>query len=292
MGALEGKVAIVTGAGQGLGRAHAVTLAAEGAAVIVNDVSEANARTVADEISAAGGRAATNTGSVADWAASKALIDQAVEDFGDLHIVVNNAGITRDRMSFSMDEADFDAVVNVHLKGHFCLSRHAGVWWREQSKAGTTTPRRIVNTTSEAGLFGSAGQANYASAKSGIVGLTWVFARELERYGVTTNAIAPRARTPMTEHMDLFKAPADGSFDKYDPVNVSRVVTWLASDRTADINGQVFVVVGGDVYLVLPPQITNRVRSKEGWTVDSLEAARGELLGDHKPEPPMTTVGA
>lgn len=292
MGALDGKVAVVTGAGQGLGRAHAVTLAGEGAAVVVNDVSAANAQAVADEITAGGGRAVVNTASVSDWAATKALVEQAVDELGDLHIVVNNAGITRDRMSFSMDEADFDAVVDVHLKGHFCLSRHAGVWWREQSKAGVSTPRRIINTTSEAGLFGSAGQANYASAKSGVVGLTWVFARELERYGVTANAIAPRARTPMTEHMDLFKPPADGGFDKYDPVNASRVVTWLASDRTADINGQVFVVVGGDVYLVLPPQITNRVRSKSGWTVETLDAARAELLGDHKPEPPMTTVGA
>ncbi|MHB8665088.1 MAG: SDR family NAD(P)-dependent oxidoreductase [Acidimicrobiales bacterium] len=292
MGVLEGKVAIITGAGQGLGRAHAVTLAGEGAAVIVNDVSAANAQAVADEITAAGGRSSVSTASVSDWKATKELVEQAVDQFGDLHIVVNNAGITRDRMSFSMEEADWDAVVDVHLKGHFCLSRHAGVWWREQSKAGTTTPRRIVNTTSEAGLFGSAGQANYASAKSGVVGLTWVFARELERYGVTANAVAPRARTPMTEHMDLFKAPAEGGFDKYDPVHASHVVTWLASDKTSDINGQIFVVVGGDVYLVLPPQITNRVRSKDGWTVDTLDAARAELLGDHKPEPPMTTVGA
>jgi NAD(P)-dependent dehydrogenase (short-subunit alcohol dehydrogenase family) len=292
MGALDGRVAIVTGAGQGLGRAHAVTLAAEGAAVVINDVSAANAQGVADEIASAGGRAAINTSSVSDWKGSQALIEQAVDQFGDLHIVVNNAGIARDRMSFSMEEGDWDAVVDVHLKGHFCVSRHAGVWWREQAKAGVETPRRIINTTSEAGLFGSAGQANYASAKSGVVGLTWVFARELERYGVTTNAIAPRARTPMTEHMALFAPPEDGSFDKYDPANVSRIVTWLASDVTSDVNGQVFVVVGGDVYLVLPPQITNRIRSKDGWTIDALEAARAQLFGDHKTEPPMTTVGA
>ena len=291
MGELDGKVAIVTGAGQGLGKAHALTLAAEGAAVVVNDLSPDNAAAVVAEIRANGGRATANSASVSDWKATEQLRDQAIDEFGDLHIVVNNAGIARDRMSFSMDEADFDAVVDVHLKGHFCLSRHAGVWWRDQSKAGVTSPRRIVNTTSEAGLFGSAGQANYASAKSGVIGLTWVFARELERYGVTANAIAPRARTPMTEHMDLFKAPDDGGFDKYNPVHASHVITWLASDRTADINGQIFVVVGGDVYLVLPPQITNRVRSKDGWTPASLDAARAELLGDHKPEPPMTTVG-
>jgi NAD(P)-dependent dehydrogenase (short-subunit alcohol dehydrogenase family) len=290
--ALAGKVAIVTGAGQGLGRAHALTLAAEGAAIVVNDVNAENGSAVAESIVASGGRAITSTASVSDWSATEELVARTVSELGYLHIVVNNAGITRDKMSFSMDEADFDAVVAVHLKGHFCLSRHAGVWWREQAKAGIEKPRRIINTTSEAGLFGSAGQANYAAAKSGVVGLTWVFARELSRYGVTANAIAPRARTPMTEHMSLFNPPEDGSFDKYDPVHASHVVTWLATDRTADINGQVFVVVGGDIYLVLPFEITNRVRSKDGWTVDTLDAVRGELLGDHKPEPPMTTVGA
>jgi NAD(P)-dependent dehydrogenase (short-subunit alcohol dehydrogenase family) len=292
MGALDGKVAIVTGAGQGLGRSHAEVLASEGAAVVVNDVNPENAAATVNAIVTAGGRAVANHGSVADWAAAKELADQAIEELGGLDIVVNNTGITRDKMSFSMEEQEWDAVVAVHLKGHFCLSRHAGVWWRAQSKAGIDAPRRIINTTSEAGLFGSAGQANYASAKSGVMGLTWVFARELERYGVTANAIAPRARTPMTEHMSLFAPPEDGSFDKYNPVHASRVVTWLASDKTSDINGQVFVVVGGDIYLVLPPQITNRVRSKEGWTIEGLEAARAQLLGDHKPEPPMTTVGA
>jgi NAD(P)-dependent dehydrogenase (short-subunit alcohol dehydrogenase family) len=290
MGALDGKVAIVTGAGQGLGRAHALALAAEGAAVVVNDVVADNAETVAKEITAAGGRAATNTASVSDWAAARALVDQAVDTFGDLHVLVNNAGILRDKMSFSMDEAEWDAVIDVHLKGHFCLAHHAAVLWRERAKSGTATPRRIINTSSEAGLFGSAGQANYASAKGGIVTLTWVLARELGKYGVTANVIAPRARTQMTESMSFFAAPTDGSFDRYDPAHVSKVVAWLATDQTAAINGQVFIVVGADVHLVRPFEIVNTVHRDGGWTVEALGAAQAELFGDRPTGPPMTGV--
>jgi NAD(P)-dependent dehydrogenase (short-subunit alcohol dehydrogenase family) len=176
MGAVDGKVAVVTGAGAGLGRNHALLLASEGAKVVVNDIGD-RAQDVVDEITKAGGDAVAHVGSASDWAASEALIRTAVDAFGDLDVLVNNAGFTRDKMSFNMDEADFDAVVDVHLKGHFCPSRHAGVYWREQSKAGSTKPRRIVNTTSEAGLFGSTGQANYSSAKAGIVALTWVPSR-------------------------------------------------------------------------------------------------------------------
>jgi NAD(P)-dependent dehydrogenase (short-subunit alcohol dehydrogenase family) len=291
MGALDGKIAVVSGAGQGLGRTHALTLAREGAAVVVNDVSAPDAQAVADEITSAGGRAVTHLASVSDWDAAKALVDQAVETFGDLHIVVNNAGIIRDRMSFSMEEAEWDAVIDVHLKGHFALSRHAGAWWRSQAKTGAATPRRIINTSSEAGLFGSAGQANYAAAKGGIVSLTWVFARELSRYGVTANVIAPRARTAMTANIGFFAPPEDGGFDRYDPAHVSQVVAWLATDATADINGQVFIVVGGDVHLVRPFEIVNSVSSGTGWTVEGLEAARDKLLAGYKTEPPMTTVG-
>jgi NAD(P)-dependent dehydrogenase (short-subunit alcohol dehydrogenase family) len=286
MGVLDGKVAIVTGAGQGLGRAHAITLAGEGAAVLVNDVDAASARSVADEIISAGGQAAVNIGSVAQWDATKAAVDQAVETFGDLHIVVNNAGFLRDKMSFSMEEEEFDTVVAVHLKGHFCMCRHAGVWWRDQAKSGATSPRRIVNTTSEAGLFGSAGQANYAPAKAGIVSLTWVFARELARYGVTANVIAPRARTRMTEGQSFIAAPTDGSFDRYDPFHVSQAVAWLASDGTSHITGQIFVVIGGDVHLLAPFQVAASIHADHGWTVETLAAAQSRLVGDEPLEPP------
>jgi len=283
MGVLDGKVAIVTGAGQGLGRAHAITLAREGAAVVLD---AATAGSVVGEITAAGGRAALNTASVARWDATKTLVDQAVETFGDLHIVVNNAGFLRDKMSFSMDEDEFDTVIAVHLKGHFCMCRHAGVWWRDQAKAGATAPRRIVNTTSEAGLFGSAGQANYAPAKAGIVSLTWVFARELGRYGVTANVIAPRARTQMTAGQSFIAAPTDGSFDRYDPFHVSQAVAWLASDATSHITGQLFVVIGGDVHRLVPFQVGASIHADGGWTVETLTAAQGRLVGEEPVEPP------
>lgn len=278
MGAVDGKVAVVTGAGAGLGRAHALLLAGEGARVVVNDIGD-GAKSVVDEITEAGGEAVAHVGSVSDWDASAALIQTAVDTFGDLDVLVNNAGFTRDRMSFNMEEADFDAVVDVHLKGHFCPSRHAGVYWREQSKAGSTKPRRIVNTTSEAGLFGSSGQANYSSAKAGIVALTWVFARELERYGVGANAIAPRARTAMTESMGMFDVPEEG-FDRFDPANVSPVVVWLASDAAVDVTGQVFIVIGGDVHLLRGFEVVSSVRAEGRWTAGGLAARADDLFGE------------
>jgi NAD(P)-dependent dehydrogenase (short-subunit alcohol dehydrogenase family) len=278
VGVVDGKVAIVTGAGAGLGRAHALLLASEGAKVVVNDIGD-GAQDVVDEITKAGGEAVASVGSVSDWEASEALIRTAVDAFGDLDVLVNNAGFTRDRMSFNMDEADFDAVVDVHLKGHFCPSRHAGVYWREQSKAGATKPRRIVNTTSEAGIFGSTGQANYSSAKAGIVALTMVFARELARYGVGANAIAPRARTAMTESMPMFNAPDEG-FDRFDPANISPVVVWLASDAAADVSGQVFIVIGGDVHLVKGFEVVSKVQTEGRWSPADLAARSGDLFGD------------
>jgi NAD(P)-dependent dehydrogenase (short-subunit alcohol dehydrogenase family) len=287
VGVLDGKVAIVTGAGQGLGRAHALTLSRDGAAVVVNDVNETSVRAVAAEIASRGGRPLVNTDSVADWAAMEALVAETVRTFGDLHIVVNNGGFLRDRMSFSMTEEEWDSVVAVHLKGHFCVSRHAAVWWREQSKAGAVAPRRIINTTSEAGLFGSAGQANYSPAKGGIVSLTWTLARELGRYGVTVNAIAPRARTPMTEGtMSFATGPVGEGFDRYDPANVSEVVVWLASDTTSDITGQVFIVVGGDLHLVRPFEVTGSVHHEGPWTPAALDSARRDLFGDRGTDPP------
>jgi NAD(P)-dependent dehydrogenase (short-subunit alcohol dehydrogenase family) len=248
--------------------------------VIVNDVG-ASADHVVEEISSAGGQAAVNHASVSDWKGSRELVDQAVETFGDLHVLVNNAGILRDKMSFNMDEDEWDAVIDVHLKGHFCPSRHAGAYWRDRAKAAGADPpaRRIINTSSEAGLFGNAGQANYAAAKAGIVALTTVFAREYERYGVTANVIAPRARTQMTEQFDFFNAPESG-FDRFDPANVSRLVAWLATDDAAGINGQIFIVVGGDVHLVKGFEIANSIHKDEAWTVDELVAQAAALFGN------------
>lgn len=292
MGALDGKVAIVTGAGRGLGRAHSLTLAGEGAKVVVNDLGD-EAQAVVDEIAAAGGEAVVNHGSVSDWEASEAMVAQAVDTYGDLHIVVNNAGILRDKMSFNMHESDWDDVVDVHLKGHFCLSRHAGVYWRNQAKAGATVGRRIINTSSEAGLFGSAGQANYAASKAGIIGLTLVFGREYGRFGVTANAIAPRARTRMTEDIDFFKAPeGDGAFDRFAPENVSAIVAWLASDAAAEVSGQVFIVIGGDVHLFRPPAVEASIHKDDRWTIDELVASSGDLFGERGGTmPPMAVPG-
>src|SRR5580704_16549273 len=212
MGLLDGKVAVVTGAGRGIGREEALVLAAEGAKVIVNDIGAGlhgvgggdvhPAQEVVDLIKANGGDAAVNGDDVSSWAGGKGLVDQAVDTFGSLDILVNNAGILRDKMSFNMDESDWDDVIRVHLKGHFAPSHFAAIHWRNRSKGGEDVSGRIINTASEAGLFGNAGQANYGAAKAGIAAMTIVLGRELKNYGVTANAIAPRARTRMTE--DLF----------------------------------------------------------------------------------------
>jgi NAD(P)-dependent dehydrogenase (short-subunit alcohol dehydrogenase family) len=279
---LDGKVAIVTGAGQGVGRCHAELLAAEGASVVVNDVS-ASAEEIAAGIVADGGRAIAEIGSVTDWGAAERLVARAVDGFGDLHVVVNNAGFIRDAMSFSMDEAQFDSVVAVHLKGHFAPSHFAAAYWRDRAKAlGDDVPlpgRRIITTTSESGLFGGPGQSNYGSAKGGIVTMTLVLARELGRYGVTVNCIAPRARTPMTEANPKFAAPESG-FDRYDPANVSPMVAWLASDEAADVSGQVFIVLGDQIHRVRPTAIAASITAGERrWTVADITAHRRELFG-------------
>ena len=292
MGALEGKVAIVTGAGRGRGRPHTPPRAGEGAKVVPT-VRGDEPQGVDEEIVAAGGEAVVNHGSVSDWDASEAMVAQAVDTYGDLHIVVNNAGILRDKMSFNMHESDWDDVVDVHLKGHFCLSRHAGVYWRNQAKAGATVGRRIINTSSEAGLFGSAGQANYAASKAGIIGLTLVFGREYGRFGVTANAIAPRARTRMTEDIDFFKAPEDdGAFDRFAPENVSAIVAWLASDAAAEVSGQVFIVIGADVHLFRPRAAEASIHKDDRWTIDELVASSGDLFGERGGTlPPMGVPG-
>ena len=259
MGALDGKVAIVTGAGRGIGRGEALLLASEGAKVVVNDLGGARegegadktpAQEVADEIVSGGGEAVANYDDVASWPGAESLIGQAVEAFGKLDILVNNAGILRDGMSFNLSEADWDSVIRVHLKGHFAPSRFAAVYWREQSKAGEPVAGRIINTSSESGLFGNAGQSNYAAAKAGIASMTIVLARELQKYGVTVNAMAPRARTRLTDTVagaDQLMAAKEGEFDAWDPDNMGPLIGFLASDAAADVSGQVFVMWGDRV---------------------------------------------
>jgi len=251
----QDRVVIVTGAGRGIGRAHALEFARQGAKLVVNDLgaeadgqgrSEGPAGEVVDEIRAMGGEAVVNGADVADFEASRGLVQSAIDHFGRLDVVVNNAGFLRDRMFLKTSEEEWDAVVRVHLKGHFCTSRHAAEYWRNESKAGNPVDGRIINTSSGAGLQGSVGQATYSAAKGGIATLTLVQAAELGRYGVTANAIAPAARTRMTEAIFTdMKPPQDGSFDENAPENISPLVVWLGSAESREVTGRVFEVKGG-----------------------------------------------
>lgn len=285
MGSLDGRVAIITGAGRGIGRQHALLFAAEGAKVVVNDLGGAvdgsgddrsAARQVVDEIVAAGGAAVASTDDVTDWAGGKRLVELAVETFGDLHVLVNNAGILRDKMLVNMSEEDWDAVVHVHLKGHFVPTRHAASYWREQAKSGRDVRAAIVNTSSTSGLLGNPGQTNYGAAKAGIGALTVIAAQELARYGVRVNAIAPAARTRMTAQTpglsDIVAPPADpGAFDVWDPANVSPLVAALSTADCA-ITGQVFFVQGGQVRLFQPWTMTETLQTEGRWDVAELAA--------------------
>jgi NAD(P)-dependent dehydrogenase (short-subunit alcohol dehydrogenase family) len=300
MGICDGRVVIVTGAGGGLGRAHALAFAAEGASVVVNDIgtsregegaSTAPAQAVVDEIIAAGGEAYANTDDIADWSGAESLVHTAVEQFGQLDVLVNNAGFLRDRMLISTSEEEWDAVVRVHLKGHFCTLRHAGAYWRERSKSGAEVDARIINTSSGAGLMGSVGQGNYSAAKAGIVGLTLVAAAELARYGVTANAIAPAARTRMTEVAmpEMMKKPEVG-FDAMAPENVSPLVVWLGSADSRDVTGRVFEVEGGVIGVADGWQHGPRVDKGSRWEPAEVGGVVHELLV--KAPPPVPVYGS
>lgn len=275
MGLCEGRVVIVTGAGRGLGRAYALGLAREGAKVVVNDLgvgthgdatTETPAAQVVEEIRAFGGEAVANFDDVTDWEAGKRIVQCALDAFGDLHAVVNNAGFVRDRMFVSATPEEWDAVMNIHLRGHFCTSRHAVDYWRAQQKAGKAVDARIINTSSGAGLHGSIGQSAYASAKAGIATLTLVQAAELARYGITANGLAPNARTRMTEtaFAEVMKAK-ENVFDIWDPDNTAPLVAWLVSEASRDTTGQIFELLGGKLRVCL------------GWT-DGPEEDKGARL--------------
>jgi NAD(P)-dependent dehydrogenase (short-subunit alcohol dehydrogenase family) len=277
-GIVEGRVAIVTGAGQGLGRAHAEALAAAGAKVVVNDVGPA-AEEVAAAIEAAGGTALACVADVADWDDSARLVATAIERFSGLHALVNNAGITRDRMLVSMTEGEWDDIARVNLKGHFCPLRHAAAYWRERSKAGEAVSARVINTSSGAGVLGSVGQGNYSAAKGAIATLTLVAAAEMGRYGVTVNALAPSARTPMTEGVfaEQMAAPAEG-FDAMDPANVSPLVVWLASEPSGAVSGRVFEVEGGTIGVMDGWQFGPRATRERRWEPEEIGDAVAELI--------------
>jgi NAD(P)-dependent dehydrogenase (short-subunit alcohol dehydrogenase family) len=284
MGALEGRVAIITGAGRGLGREHALLFAAEGAKVVINDRGGANdgagtdatpAQQVVDEIVAAGGQAIANDDDVADWEGAQHMVNSAIDAFGDLDILVNNAGILRDRVLINMSEAEWDDVVRVHLKGHFAPSRWAAAYWREETKAGRSKPRNIVHTSSTSGLFANPGQSNYGAAKTGIATFSQIIAKELSRYDVKSNCIAPAARTRLTlatPGLDEIMEAKEGAFDDWDPANVSPLVCYLSTADCA-FTGETFFVQGRAVTRVKSWEMAEKVEGDERWSVEALGKA-------------------
>ena len=289
----EGRVAIITGAGRGIGREHALAYAKAGASVVVNDFggagdgtggSHSPAEQVAEEIRAAGGKAVANYDDVSEPESSENLIKTAVDEFGRLDVLVNNAGILRDRTLLNTSVEDWDSVVKVHLRGMFLTSKAAGNHWRERSKAGEEVSGRIINTTSGSGLFGNFGQANYAAAKAGVAAMTIVAALELERYGVTVNAIAPVAKTRLTASAGMEAELADG-FDPYDPKHVSPVVLWLGSPEAGGVTGRVFSVIGGYVGVADGWSITSQLFQEDGpLTYERIAAELPGVVGGAKPK--------
>jgi NAD(P)-dependent dehydrogenase (short-subunit alcohol dehydrogenase family) len=288
MGALDGRVAIITGAGRGIGREHALLFAREGAKVVVNDLGATNdgtgadispAQQVVNEIEAMGGQAIVNGENVADWEGAQRMINAAIETFGDLDILVNNAGILRDRVLVNMTEDEWDAVIAVHLKGHFAPSRWAAAYWREQHKAGVSKPRNIVHTSSTSGLFANPGQSNYGAAKTGIATFSQIIAKELVRYNVKSNCIAPGARTRLTlatPGLEDIMSPKDGAFDQWDPANISPLVAYLASADCV-FTGETFLVQGGNVTLIDSWARGQGVDRDSMWSVGELADALAPL---------------
>ena len=286
MGILDGKVAIVTGAGRGIGRGEAILMAKEGARVVVNDFgggfdgegkATGPAQDVVDEIKAFGGEAVPNFESVIDFDGAKKIIDSAIDNFGKLNILVNNAGILRDRMIVNMNEAEWDAVINTHLKGHFNCARHACAYWRKEHKAGNILNGKIINTASDAGLLGNPGQVNYGAAKAGIAAMTMIIAKEMERYNVTCNCIAPGARTRLTTDATpslaafMEEKPPSGEFDPLDPDNMAPLIVYLASDDASDISGEVFRIMGDRVWLLAGwHNVDSVAKGKARWTPEEL----------------------
>jgi NAD(P)-dependent dehydrogenase (short-subunit alcohol dehydrogenase family) len=289
MPSLEGKVAIVTGAGRGIGREHALALTQAGAQVVVNDLGGSlagegtdatPAQSVVNEIVAAGGEAVASYDDVSDFAAAEHMIQRAIDRYGRLDILVNNAGILRDRMLVNMTEEEWDAVIAVHLKGHFGPTRHAAAYWRERAKAGETLRARVINTSSPSGVFGNVGQANYGAAKAAIAGFTLIAAQELQRYGVTVNCIAPNARTRMTEETFGDLPPPEDGFDPLDPANMAPLVVALAADDAQHITGQCFFVWGGSINVLRPWDAGELFAADSRWDADELLAQLRERFPD------------
>lgn len=303
MGDLDGRVAIITGAARGLGRCHALQLAEQGARIVVNDLGgaadgkgrdEDPARSVCEEIKAMGGEAIPHFGDVADWNDAKSMIQAAIDEFGELNILVNNAGFLRDSTLFNMSEEDFDSVVRVHLKGHFCPMRHAAQYWREQAKAKGQIYGRLISTASESFLFCPPGQPNYSAAKAGIVSLTMGAAQLLLKYGVTANVFVPRARTRMTDTgpvAAMFAKPEAG-FDAFAPENTSPLIGYLASPRAERVSGHVFVVWNREVKVVSRPGYEEIFESDAQWNTDSLHDALGPFFEKREPVTDGYTVPA